>query len=253
MRKPNPAITQIQVRHRAFTVFEKFRDWLKENQSYALNVVDCAAFNAEHFCQRNCAGLQMRVKDGSFGSPKDMMRIILTGDQQRGLFYSVSFLEYFEDDDGQPAYYSVHVEEFALYDFYKALECLMQRWESLRPWAASNIKQSSHTDFERAYRKVGVSAMHKIHVIMTPKEWQARLMLDPKYLHVVRPDSGFATKLGTTEHPSTEGMVTVFTDGVVMLEDSDVCPSLDQIRSAKVGYTGDKNKHGSGSLDHISW
>lgn len=252
MRKPNPAITQIQVRHRSFTVFEQFREWLLANKSYALNGVDCAVFNAEHFCQRNSVGLQMYVKEGTPGYSKDMVRIILTGDKKRGLFYTVAFLEYFEHDDGQPAYYSVHTEEFMHYDFYKALECFMERWESPHPWKPSTIRQTPDTVRDALYRRVGINFAFKTNVVMTPKEWHARLMVDPKKLHVVRPDSGFATKMGTTELPSTEGMVTIFKDGVV-LEDSDVCPPIEQIRTAKVGYTGDKNKHGSGSLDHISW
>jgi len=47
----------------------------------------------------------------------------------------------------------------------------------------------------------------------------------------------------------SDGMVTIFKDGViteaagvVVFEDSD-----------KVGYTGNKCSHGTGSLDHIGW
>lgn len=268
MRKPNPAITKIQVRHRAFTVYAKFREWVMNNHVYTVyNTLETSVYSDERFCQINAQGLYMKFREAPHRCEYDQLRLKATLDNNGQLFYQVSFMEYFEDEDG-PAFNSLHVEEFAMYDLHKALECFMERWNSDQPWAASSIKKSSHSDFEKAYRKTGINSMLKVNVDFTPKEMYAYMAVRdlvnyrastcegatfyPGQRYVVRPDSGFATKMGITELSSTEDMVTVFKDGVV-LEDNDVCPSLDQLRAAKVGYTGNKDKHGSGSLDHISW
>lgn len=270
MRKPNPAITKIQVRHRAFAVFAKFREWVMNNHVYTVyNTLETSAYSDEQFCQINAQGLHMKFREAPHRCEYDQLRLKLTQGRDGQLFYQVGFMEYFEDDEG-PAFNSVMVEEFAIYDLYKALECFMERWESEHPWHVSGIRKSSHTDFQRLYKTVGINALHKINIEFTPKEIHAHLTVmglvnyrsiagmgaafNPKQRHVVRPDCGdHATKISAKEVMEIEGGKTVFSDGVVMMEDSDVCPSLEQIRAAKVGYTGNKNNHGSGSMDHISW
>lgn len=67
----------------------------------------------------------------------------------------------------------------------------------------------------------------------------------------------------------SEGMVTIFKDGVItelgktLMRPTDGSKAVSQsvreiadisgIEVIEVGYTGDKNNHGTGSLDHISW
>lgn len=270
MRKPNPTITKIQVRHRAFTIYGMFRKWVLENGKFVeYNLIEQSSYDDLHFCQINAQSIHMLLRPGASACPKDKLRLNATISRDGQLLYQVGFLEYFENEEG-PAYHSVCVEEFAVYDLHKALECLMERWNSNRPWAASSIKKSSHSDFVRAYRKIGINSMLKINIDFTPKEMYAHLAVlemvnyraaigmgaafYPGQRHVVRPDCGdHAIKISAKEVMEIEGGKTVFSDGVVMMEDSDVCPSLEQIRAAKVGYTGNKNNHGSGSMDHISW
>lgn len=89
---------------------------------------------------------------------------------------------------------------------------------------------------------------------------------NPHDLENPRDHLSYATKCSADSLPDTDDLKVVFKDGVVMKQTDGVTPISPAIRemakgvgvvvyedSDQVQYTGDKDNHGTGSLDHIDW
>lgn len=256
-------IQSVRVVSKSIATCERFKQWLTANAEYQQGEIDILENDPVLFTLRNThSGLLMKIK----GAPKDYLSLVIYTGLSRHI--AVRYLENVIEDDGDEYLSALNGDTFERSDLHHALECFMARWDSLTP--EDSITAQPATDTRK--RIIDILRSHNapnkpkadfdpINVTMTPHQIVTRLkaqrmvrsVLDnvSNDLHKDHEQSLCAKHLDTrVEYIDTDGAKAISPTVRKMLEDTGVAVFEND---KPVGYTGNKDNHGFGSLDHYNW
>lgn len=239
MSRKNPVITQIKVQHKSFRIFEQFSDWLYDKSAWIIGEIDTSHLDTIMFSVVNTRELRMLVPD--CGDDQLVIRFNVWGAPN----YSVTYYEQLNDPGtGEEYFEATQTETFPIDQLHIAIECFMTRWASDKPFHASNLRPNTTS-----------VSVDRINTTMTPLIMQHRLMdlnmvrISP-YANINKETLLSSKHFGVNPTKFDQGSVpksSIIREMANSIGVAVVEPSI------RTGYTGDKNNHGDGSLDHIDW
>lgn len=291
MSRKNPVINQVKVQHKSFRIFEQFRDWLYDKSSWTIGEIDTGHSGANMFSITNTRELRMLVPD--CGEDQLVLRLNEWGTPNYSVTYYEQLTdtdgeEYFEATQTETFpidQLHIAIECFmtrwasdkpfnatnlrpntkgVLVDLINTTMTSESMQHRLTDW--SKVRNSPYANISKetllSSKHFDVSHTEKVLDKLTPELGMA---LDIA-TSTERDNTLLAVKCKADNLPDVSDLKLVYENGVIVNESAGSVPKSSLVRelaksigvavvepSLRPQYTGDKNNHGTGSLDHIDW